>query len=61
MKHKYIRVKQKDFILFQEKYGHKRLDKWNRIDCPSKGKLISKIFGKIYEEEIFNGTQTNMQ
>ena len=63
-KHTYIQVKLEDFLLYQEKYGHDRLDKWYRISTPSKQKLIHKIFNgwdSIYEEEIFNGIETIYQ
>lgn len=42
-----------EYIIYQEKFGHSRLDKWNRIWSPPK----NKIFGYL-NEEIFNGLET---
>ena len=59
-KHKHIPVKINDFLIYQEKYGHNRLDKWHRIQpYPNvKSSFLSNISGKIFEEEIFDGIET---
>jgi len=58
MKHTYIYVKQEHYLLYQEKYGHTRLDKWNRILPPaSLNNVFSVAYNKIYEE-IFEGIET---
>lgn len=62
MKHNYIQVKFEDYLSYQKKYGHNKLDKWNRIWFPSKDKIISeRVFNKIYEEEIFKGLETKYE
>ena len=60
-KHTYIYVRREDFLLYQEKYGHSRLDRWNRIlPYPSgKGMMFAYNSGRIYEEELFDGIETD--
>jgi hypothetical protein len=58
-KHNYILVKQNDFINYEKKYGHTRLDKWNRLFYPSKNKMLREVAGFIINEEIFDGELTN--
>ena len=54
MKHTIIKVKMKDFLNYQEKYGHNRLDKWFRID------IVDSSLPKFLKtnEEIFEGIET---
>jgi hypothetical protein len=58
MKQIYIKVKYQDYLSYYEKYGHNRIDKWYKIQAydVNKVKSLSDIAGKIYEEEIFEGT-----
>mgnify|MGYP001377380110 CR=1 FL=1 len=55
-KHLHIRVKIKDYERYFEKYGHARLDRWNRI-IPDVNTL-PKFIRKFNEEEIFDGIET---
>ena len=58
-RHVYILVRLDDYLLYQERYGHNRLDRWHRIWSPSKSKALFELStGKVYEEEIFNGIET---
>jgi hypothetical protein len=59
-KNLHILVKIGDFINYQNKYGHNRLDKWYKIYSASKTKTLFELSsGKLYEEEIFSGLETN--
>lgn len=59
MKHNYILVKLEHYIDYVKENGHNRLDRWNRIWAPSKSKMLYELStGKIYEEEIFSGIET---
>ena len=54
MIHKYILVRMPEYLIYQEKYGHVRLDRSTKIWSAPK----NKIFGSINEEEIFDGIET---
>ena len=59
-KHTYIYVRREDYLRYYEKYGHARLDRWNRIIPPeTKGMMFAYNSGRIYEEELFDGIETD--
>ena len=60
MKHNYIKVRMEDFQKYQEKYGHSKLDRWNRI-VPVSNKFPKFVYEDLnipLSEELFNGTKT---